>query len=80
MVKPNIAMTRAFSSADPEKVAQIVLNICADPTGVVVSKDKLVQNAPSILAGLVLGSWFNVLEWSASEPLGRRVEAIATTA
>lgn len=74
-----IAMTHAFSSADPEQVVSIVLTTCADPTGAIASKDKLKQNAPSILAGLVLGSWFNGLDWAADEPSSRDVEVIATT-
>jgi DNA (cytosine-5)-methyltransferase 1 len=73
-----IAMTHAFSSADSEHVASIVLTTCADPTGAIASKDKLIQNAPSILAGLVLGSWFNVLDWAAGEASGRELEVIAT--
>ena len=74
-----IAMTHAFSSADREHVARIVLATCADSTGAIASKDKLMQNGSSILAGLVLGSWFNDLDWAASEPPDREVEVIATT-
>lgn len=72
-------MTHAFSSADPEQVVSIVLTTCADPKGTIASKDKLKQNAPSILAGLVLGSWFNGLNWATDEPSSRDVEVIATT-
>lgn len=73
-----IAMTHALSSANPEEVVDIVLVACADPTGAIASKDKLRRNAPSILAGLVLGSWFNSLEWAVEERARCGVEAIAT--
>jgi DNA (cytosine-5)-methyltransferase 1 len=74
-----IAMTHAFSSVDREQIVRIVLTTCADPAGGIVSKDKLTQNASSILAGLVLGSWFNDLDWAVDAPSGRAVEVIATT-
>jgi DNA (cytosine-5)-methyltransferase 1 len=73
-----IAMTHVFTSADREEVINVVLATCADSSGNIVSKDKLTKNAPAILSGLVLGSWFNGLTWAADEPARRDLAIIVT--
>jgi hypothetical protein len=47
-----------------ETASKLVLKMCRDPDGSAVSKDKLSRNAIPILAGLILGSWFNGLSWA----------------
>ena len=59
-------------------VVEIVLAACLTREGNIVSKDKLVQNAPAILAGFILGSWFNGLHWATENPTCRPLEVAAT--
>ena len=73
-----IALTHVLTSADRETIANVALAACADPAGIIASRDKLAQNAPGILAGLVLGSWFNGLNWAPDEPSCQGVEVLAT--
>jgi DNA (cytosine-5)-methyltransferase 1 len=74
-----IALTHALTSADRSEVEKVVLAACTDPAGEIASKDKLMQNASAILAGLALGSWFNSLRWAADEvsypPAGMAITA-----
>lgn len=59
-----IALSSAFATAEAQEVVALVLASCLDDHGTVASKEKLTRNAPGILAGLVLGSWFNTLQWA----------------
>ena len=73
-----IALTHALTSACRTEVAEAVLSVCTDPRGLLASKQKLSQNAPAILAGLVLGSWFNRLEWAADDMPSRPAKVAVT--
>ncbi|HVR90557.1 MAG TPA: DNA cytosine methyltransferase [Novosphingobium sp.] len=73
-----IALTHAFSSSGGEGVVEAMLAACADPAGNVASKEKLAKNAPAILAGLVLGSWFNCLPWADDEVVSRPLGIVAS--
>lgn len=59
-----LSLSSIFASALRDKVAGLVLVSCLDDAGTIASREKLTRNAPGVLAGLILGSWFNSLPWA----------------
>jgi len=63
----SLALTSAIAATAPDgRAAELVLTACRQAHGEPASKEKLVKNALSLLAGMLLGSWFNSLPWAAT--------------
>lgn len=73
-----IAMTSIFAASPVDQVKRTVISLCTAPDGSIGSAEKLRQNAPAVLAGLLLGSWFNGLRW-AEQPQGGAEKALVST-
>jgi len=58
--------SRIEAELDPSEgalLADYVVMVASDDTGHLVNRGKLERNASRILAGIVIGEWFNTLAW-----------------
>lgn len=64
-----VALASEISDMPSDLVVQLVLACCATGEGALKSKDKLTLNAVAVMAGILLGSWFNELAWGGQVPI-----------
>lgn len=77
--KAAVALKSDIAILPSSMVAQKVLACCRSGEGPILSEAKLRRNSTAVLAGFLLGSWFNVINWKSASIVAprRRKTAIA---
>lgn len=75
--KAAVALTNEISRLPDELVEDKVLSCCGLSKGSTSSQAKLRRHAHAVLCGLLLGSWFNSLEWASAKAAPAKQRRVA---